>query len=205
MSNNHTIIKNSQGEVLRCTACKTWCVTFNECKLMQGFQQLITDYKKHKNIGIEYAPVFNGKKQYLTRYNDEFERIAFADMQQPYGYRFVTITCDPKKFTFNEISKPDLLYNYLFNVISELKYLFVTNPVIIMEYTKKGVPHFHMTYTCAEPAHSAGVLLRLRYYFASSMQNRYCIHDRIFNNGGKEYLQKYATHFYTLRNFVLNN
>jgi len=147
--------------------------------------QAIAKLKKHISASV---PDFKGSKKMLTKVNDNFEEQCFP--APSYNYRFITITFDPKKFSFNELTQPELLHNYVLNVLWELRTLFSHNIILIREFHVSGIPHYHLNYSCQTPLDHSSLILRLRYYFANSLKNRKCIHDRVFNEGGKQYMEK---------------
>lgn len=186
-----------------CPDCNHNCHSHNECLKMQDFNvivenaQAIAKLKKHISASV---PDFKGSKKMLVTPNNNFQS-RMLDWIKDYNYRFITITFDPKKFSFNELTQPDLLHNYVLNVLWELRTLFSHNIILIREFHVSGIPHYHLNYSCGTPLEHASLILRLRYYFASSLKNRKCIHDRVFNEGGKQYMAKSNKSFYEFKRF----
>lgn len=169
---------------------------------MQEFNIILENHKKimeiKKHIKIA-APLFKGNKKWFKQsFNDNFVEIDF-DKSTDYQYRFLTITFDPKKFTFNQLTNPQELINYGLNAIYELRYLFNKNPLIVVEYHKSGIPHFHMNYSVDGPLEHMTLILRLKYYFSKDLRTKHCIHDRIFNDFGIKYIKKSNSKYFTFK------
>lgn len=152
--------------------------------------KLIANMKKHiKNTVSE----FKGKKYWFQNNVDcYYETVAFTP-ETPIYSRFMTITFDPKKFSFNELSQPDMLMRYFKNALFEVRHLIVGKPVIVAEFMKSGVLHFHMNYQCDSLFDHQHFKMRMKFYFALNLRNEYCIHDRHFNDGGNIYIRKSNT------------
>lgn len=185
-----------------CKDCGHVCVSLSQCLKQQEFNILVDDAKALTKLRnhIKYAvPHFKGVKQWLIKEIDgayitkSFNELSASDFR----LRFLTITFDPRKFTFNELTQPIKLINYAKNALYDLKNLFREKPLIIIEYHKSGIPHIHVNYSCATPLEHATLILRLRYFFSESLKNRKCIHDRMFNLGGIIYMKKANETFYT--------
>lgn len=198
-----------------CPDCRNDCSSFPECQALQKFNQLvehersIQTLKKYIKKSVNY---FSGHKRWLTTNPSEhYDEILFTpephyeEIHLPAGrrwrYRFMTITFDPKKFSFNELTQPDKLDNYVKNVLLNVKELFDGNIILVREYHKSGVPHYHLNYTPLNPDALEHLILRMRYYFSSGLINKYCIHDRIFNEGGTIYMQKYAKTYFQFKQY----
>lgn len=172
---------------------------------MQDFQVIVENAKKmaqiKKHIKIT-APHFKGHQIYFTRdISGLFVERKF-DTSTNWQYRFMTVTFDPKKF-FNsktpKIVDPLALIKYFFNCIYDLRNLFKENPLIIIEYHKTGIPHFHINYTVNGPLELATLKLRMQYYFSKDLRNKRAIHDRLFNEGGHQYMQKSNVSYYQFK------
>lgn len=203
----HAIVSRGLASAMTCPDCKHNCISLNECIKKQEWNiiveqaQAVAKLKKH----IQAVPYFQGKKEWIRKdpefIQNHYHQIEFNSMT-PYQYRFMTITFDPKKFSFNELTQPDILLTYFFKALHSLKNLFKENPIIIVEYHKTGIPHIHMNYSTHGPLEHATLELRMRYYFSKTLRNKRCIHDRIFNDGGKQYITKSNTHYYTFKTFI---
>jgi hypothetical protein len=161
-------------------------------------ERSIQTLKKYIKKSVNY---FSGHKRWLTITPiDQYEERMFTPAGTPWRYRFMTITFDPKKFSFNELTQPHMLDNYVKNVLLNVKELFDGNIILVREYHKSGVPHYHLNYTPLNPDALVHLILRMRYYFSSTLQNRYCIHDRIFNDGGTIYMKKANDSYFQFKN-----
>jgi hypothetical protein len=182
-----------------CQDCGNVCFTHAECLKYQDFN-LLVDNAKHiaklrKHIKTT-VPHFKGLKKWLTS-NVDKEYIWLPLNIAPLGYRFMTLTFDPKKFSFNELTQPQLLINYVRNCLLDLSNLFKAPPVIIIEYHKSGIPHFHLNYECNGVLEHNTLLLRLRYYLSDSLRNKSSVHDRIANEYCKNYMKKSNEQYFT--------
>lgn len=157
---------------------------------------------------------FKGQSKWLTTdVASEYKSKLFlnnSDSPAPAGddvwkYRFITITFDPKKFSFNELSRPEWLHNYTLNALLELKVLFDGNIILVREYHQSGVPHYHLNYTPVTSDAIYHINLRLRYYFSATLQNKHCIHDRIFNAGGYKYITKASGKYWSFEKTSIPN
>lgn len=189
-----------------CKDCGHICDSLTNCLKYQDFNvivenaQAMAKLKKHISVS---APEFKGNNKWFSEeLKDKFVVQKF-DISTNYQYRFATITFDPKKFTLNQLTQPILLVRYALNAIYDLRYLFKDKPIIVIEYHKSGIPHIHMNYTVNGPMEHATLILRLAYYFAKDLRNKKCIHDRIFNEGGQQYIKKSNTEYYTFK--ILEN
>lgn len=177
-----------------CKDCNHVCDNLVTCLKYQDFNVLLDNHhamvKLQKFIKLS-VPEFRGKKQFLSEdISGKFEQNNAFHRFNGWRTRFMTITFDPKKFSINELSQPKVLHNYILNSLYELRHLFSKNIILVREYHKSGIPHYHMNYECADIHAHMCLLLRMRYYFAKTLQNRSAIHDRMFNEGGKAYLMK---------------
>ena len=170
---------------------------------MQDFNLIVEHAKSIANLKktIQRAtPHFKGIKSWLYKdVDDQFENVKFSDSTN-YQTRFLTITFDPQKFTFNELTQPLLLTNYLKNSLLDLKTLFKQSPICIIEYHKSGVLHAHINYECNDVLSHTTLLLRLKYYFSATLRNKHAIHDRHFNQGGIQYITKDNQTYFTIKN-----
>lgn len=188
-----------------CIECRTYCSSFTECKTMQAFNVIVDNAhamaQLRKNIkGI--IPNFRGKSSFFSDIpSGEFVENSLNSVVN-WNQRFLTITFDPRKFSTNELTQPIKLHNYVLNALWELRFVFCKNIILIREFHKSGIPHYHLNYSCATPLDHACLLLRLKYYFAKDLRNRNCIHDRYFNNGGIEYMKKANYNYWTYAEFL---
>ena len=158
--------------------------------------QAIAKLKKHIKVS---APHFKGNNKWFTQdLSGLFVKRQF-DNTIEWQHRFATITFDPKRFTENQLSQPLLLINYGLNAIYDLRNLFKHNPIIIIEYHKSGIPHFHINYSCDTLLEHATLMLRMKYYFAKDLRTKAAIHDRVFNEHGHDYMQKSNTAYYQFK------
>ena len=154
-----------------CKECFTICRSHAECLKMQEFQVIVENAKKmaqlKKHIKVS-APHFKGHKEWFTQdISGQFVERMF-DNSTKWQYRFMTVTFDPKRFTTEQLINPIGLIHYGFNAIYDLRYLFKENPLIIIEYHKTGIPHFHINYTVNGPLELATLKLRMQYYFSKA-------------------------------------
>lgn len=187
-----------------CPDCKHDCRNHPECLRYQDFNLVIEDahaIAKLKKTIKSACPTFKGKnKQWFDSIplfmEDKSKHIsydAYAKLNQDqYGYRFTTITFDPKKFSMTELINPTKLINYIGNALEDLKELY-TKCYLTYEVTKMGIVHAHINYTCDSVLTHTTFQLRLKYYFANDLRNRHAIHDRIFNDNGINYMTKSGT------------
>lgn len=152
--------------------------------------QKMAQLKKHIKIS---APQFKGITKWFTQDISGLFVERLFDTSTNWQYRFMTVTFDPKKFTLNQLTNPIELINYGLNAIYDLRYLFKQNPLIIIEYHKSGIPHFHINYEVNGVLELATLKLRMQYYFSKDLRNKRAIHDRVFNEGGHQYMQKSNT------------
>lgn len=185
-----------------CPDCHHICTNHAMCLKYQDFnvilenQKAIAQIKKYIKI---CAPHFKGNKEWMNLdFRQNFNIVPFDESVQ-YNYRFMTLTFDPKKFSFNELSQPEKLLNYVFNAIYSLKDLFSTNPIIVVEFHKSGIPHIHMNYSTSGPLQQYSLMLRLKYYLSKDLRNRHAVHDRIFNESGIGYIKKSNNSFYNIK------
>ena len=178
---------------MNCGDCKHECKSLNECHAYQNFNQIVLDAKAIAQIrkSIPKAtPDFKGCKAWLKDLDKfKWQMGTFAGATV-WKYRFMTVTFDPKKFSFKELADIGALTSYVLNAIHSLKDYFDGNVILVREYHKSGVPHFHLNYSCPDQFCQNHVLLRMKYYFQQHLNNKHCIHDRIFNEGGKQYISK---------------
>lgn len=155
----------------------------------------IARVRKH----IKYiVPSFTGKRTWLIQdVKDQYEFHTFD--KAIWQYRFMTVTFDPRKFSANELSQPYKLINYFQNAMLEMKNLLKGLPIIVMEFHKSGIPHFHINYSTEGVLELNSFILRMRYYFSKDLRTRATIHDRIFNDHGKDYIQKSNDAFFTYK------
>lgn len=169
---------------------------------MQDFQIIVEDAKRmaqlKKHIKLT-APHFKGKTWMFYQDTSGLFVERKFDTSTNWQYRFMTITCDQIKFTLYQLSQPKLIITYFFNCLYELRNLFKENPIVIIEYHKSGIPHFHINYSVNGPLELATLKLRFRYYFAKDLRNKAAVHDRIFNEGGPQYMQKSNTTYYQFK------
>jgi len=182
-----------------CRDCGHVCLTHVECLKYQDFN-LIVENAKHINKLRKHikssVPHFKGVKKWLTQDIDK-EYIWLPLHNAQLQYRFMTLTFDPRKFSFNELSQPKLLINYVKNCLYDLRNLFRQEPVIIIEYHKSGIPHFHLNYECVGVLEHNTLLLRLRYFLSENLRNKSSVHDRIANQYCKNYMMKSNDQYFT--------
>lgn len=190
-----------------CNECNNHCHSLEDCQQRQQFNIIlekhndIMELKKYIKIA---APHYKGNNKWFSyEIKDQFEERIF-DLNTEYRYRFLTVTFDPKKFTFNQLTNPPELINYGLNCFYELRYLFKNNPIIVIEYHKSGIPHFHINYDVEGPLEHATLLLRLRYYFSKDLRTKHSIHDRIFNDIGINYIKKSNSKYLTFKILIEN-
>ena len=185
-----------------CKECFTLCFSHDNCLKNQDFNLIVEQGKaiaKLKQNITSTVPHFKGIKKWLKKNVDEYySSFAFSEFKQQ--QRFLTITYDPRKFSFNELTQPVLLINYLKNVLLDLQNLFKEKPNIIIEYHKTGIPHCHINYTCNSVLEHATLILRLRYYFSESLRNKKCIHDRMANENCYNYMIKANAEYFSIKN-----
>lgn len=171
---------------------------------MQEFQIIVNDAKRMARIKKDIkqsAPHFKGNKEWFRKdISGKFVERQF-DNSIDWQYRFLTVTIDPRKFTLAQLANPKCLIKYFFNAINDLRYLFKDNPNIIIEYQKNSIPHFHINYTVNGQLELATLKLRMQYYFSKDLRNQYCVHDRIFNEGGHQYMQKSNKTYFQFSDF----
>lgn len=184
-----------------CKDCGHTCRNHADCLKLQDWNIVIDDarqYAKLRNQIKIRVPDYKGKNPELfsapkvdSFYNDGNRALTFQqyiDLPE-HGYRFTTITFDPKKFGFKTLCNPGKCVNFIVNVLEELKPLY-TKCYLIFELHKSGIVHAHINYTCQTTLDWATFQLRLKYYFANDLRNKHAIHDRIFNNIGLNYMVK---------------
>lgn len=188
-----------------CQDCGHICDSLAQCKKYQDFNIVVENYKQmvklRKHIQ-NICPHFRGKTSFFSDSISGKFAWNYLNSVQNWNTRFCTITFDPKKFSANELSQPIKLHNYVLNALFELKSLFSKNIILIREYHKTGIPHYHLNYQCGDVHAHAHLLIRLRYYFAKTLKNKRCIHDRYFNEGGKQYMSKSNDIYYCFRDYV---
>jgi len=175
-----------------CKDCHHICTSHTECLKLQEFNIIVDDARTIAKLkkNIKYAvPHFKGLKNWLREENHHYTATPFDSTTQ-YKHRFMTITFDPKKFSYNELTQPILLHNYVLNALWDLKDLFDGGILLVREYHKTGVPHYHLNYSCKTMLEHATLKLRMQYFFADSLRNRKCIQDRHFNEYGQMYIRK---------------
>lgn len=186
----------------KCDFCGIDCANFSECNKRHMFNMIIENAEAMARLKKSIkctTPTFKGKTQWFTQdISDRFIKMQFGPGTQ-WQYRFLTVTFDYRRFTLDQLTKPQELLNYFQNVIYDLRDLFSRNPIIILEYHKNGVPHFHLNYECEDPMKLTTLILRLRYYFQKDLRNNRPIHDRIFNEGGQTYMQKANTTYFQFK------
>lgn len=175
-----------------CSFCGTDCKSFSDCKKKEQFALIVENAQKmallKKHIKVS-APQFKGNTKWFTQPCNHFVERKF-DESTEWKYRFLTVTFDPKKFTLNQLTDVPALINYFHNAIYDLRYLFKDNPIIILEFHKSGIPHFHINYNVDGVLELNTLLLRLKYYFSKDLRTKHCIHDRLFNINGQSYMKK---------------
>lgn len=171
---------------------------------MQDFQIIVENAKKmaqlKKHIKVS-APQFKGHLKWFTQDISGLFVERLFDTSTNWQYRFMTVTFDPKKLTKLQQIDPIGLIRYAFNAIYSIRNLYKENPIIIIEYHKSGLPHFHINYTVNGPLELATLKLRMQYYFSNDLRNKRAIHDRIFNEGGHQYMQKSNISYYQFKLF----
>lgn len=183
----------------QCPDCRHDCSSHAECLRYQDFNIIVDDARaiaKLKKTIKSSTPEYKGKnKQWFSQVpmfmEDKAKHLshdAYTKLPaEQYGYRFTTITFDPKKFSLEELVSPQKLINFIGNVLEELK-PFYTKMYLTYELTRLGIVHAHINYTCDSVLAHATFQLRLKYYFAKDLRNRHAIHDRIFNSNGIDYM-----------------
>lgn len=183
-----------------CKDCGHTCKNHADCLKLQDWNIVIDDARQlarlRQHIKIN-TPDYKGKNKELmdpkdgTFFSDGNNSLLFTDyLQLPeHGYRFTTITFDPKKFGFEFMTNPKKQLNFIINVLELLKPLF-TKCYLIVELHKSKVLHAHINYSCPDLLTWATLQLRLKYYFAYDLRNKHAIHDRIFNQIGLNYMVK---------------
>jgi len=178
------------------------CINLTNCLKLQDFNTIVDNARQmallRKNIK-NCVPEFRGKSSFFSdipsgRFDEK--SIKNIDSLPTLRGRFMTITFDPKKFSPNELSQPSKLHNYILNILWELRFLFSKNIILVREFHKSGIPHYHMNYECKGVMEHATLILRMRYYCANNLNNRHCIHDRPANDGAKQYLTKSAQSYF---------
>lgn len=186
-----------------CPECLNDCNSLNQCLKFKDFNDVVAQAKKVaalKKFIKSTVPFFRGKQSWLVRDPSvlEYKKLKLSDLTaNDYNYRFMTLTFDPKKFSANELSDPRKLHCYMLNALLEVQYLFAKNIILIREYHKSGIPHYHLNYTPKDTDCLEHLKVRMRYYLCNNLYNKYGIHDRIFNNGGIEYLKKANDYYYS--------
>jgi len=193
----------------KCGDCKQECKNLNECHAYQNFNNMVLDAKKvaaiRKSIP-KAVPEFKGSKKW---FNDatvgaQYDTGVFNTTVE-WKYRFMTITFDPKKFSFKELAHFDKLHNYVLSALLEIREYFDGNIILVREFHKSGLPHYHLNYSCPDQFTQHHVLFRMKYYFQQHLNNKHCIHDRIFNEGGKQYIKKVNMTYIKYYEFENNN
>jgi len=179
---------------MSCGDCHHECKSLTECHKYQNFNQIVLDAKKIAAIRKSIPKAvkdFKGNKKWLTdnAISGAFENKTFTKDTE-YKYRFMTITFDPKKFSFKELANFNQLHNYVLNALHSIQDYFAGNILLVREFHKSGLPHYHLNYSCPDQFTQHHVLFRMKYYFQQHLNNKHCIHDRIFNEGGKQYIKK---------------
>jgi len=178
-----------------CPECNHECTSLNVCIKYREFNELVQQardivaLRKHIKICV---PHYQGKQTWLNYIPKcEYKELLLSDINpNNYNYRFMTLTFDPAKFSYNELTQPNKLHNYILNCLLDIKPLFSKNIILVREYHKSGVPHYHLNYSTHDNHTLIHLKLRLQYFLAKSLRNRHAVHDRIFNAGGVEYLKK---------------
>lgn len=184
-----------------CKDCGHICISLVDCLRLQEFNIIVEDARAINKLRAtikKAVPHFKGIKKWLIENIDEEYQTAPL-MGVTHQYRFLTITFDPRKFTFNELTQPDKLVRYAKNALFDLKNLFKQKPYIIVEYHKSGIPHLHINYECYGPLEHATLILRLKYYFSESLRNKRCIHDRMANETCINYMKKANSEYFTFK------
>lgn len=180
---------------MKCPECHHECKSLNECNNYQKFNLVVLDAKKIAQIRKSIPKAVTNFKGNSKWFNDEhgtggrFESVKFSSHTE-YKYRFMTITFDPKKFSFKELANFEKLHNYVLNALYELREYFDGNIILVREYHNSGLPHYHLNYSCHDQFLHHHIVFRMKYYFQAHLNNKHCIHDRIFNAGGQEYIKK---------------
>ena len=184
-----------------CPDCGHVCVSLTQCLKQQEFNIIVEDARalnKLRSHIKKAVPHFKGIKKWLIEsVDEEYQTLPWGDVV--HQYRFLTITFDPKKFTFNELTQPIKLITYAKNALRDLKNLFKKKPLIIIEYHKTGIPHLHINYECNSPLEHATLILRLKYFFSESLRNKKCIHDRMANETCINYMKKANDTYFTFK------
>lgn len=183
---------------MKCPDCNHECKSLVECNNYQKFNNVVLDAKQIARIrkSIPMATKdFKGVKGWLIQDPPLYEVCKFKNDTE-WKYRFMTITFDPKKFSFKELCDIHSLTRYTMHALYSIKDYFDGNIILIREYHNSGVPHFHLNYSVPDQFCHNHVLLRMKYYFQQHLNNKHCIHDRIFNEGGKQYMQKANLDYY---------
>lgn len=186
-----------------CKDCRHLCRNHAECLKYQDFNIVVDDARaiaKLKRTIKSSCPEYKGKQKewfnkvplFLEDKNKHLSSDQYKQLKE-YGYRFTTITFDPKKFSLNELIHPDKLINYIGNALEELK-PFYTKCFLTYELTKMGIVHAHINYSCDSVLTHTTLQLRLKYYFAKHLNNKHAIHDRVFNEYGVNYMIKSDIH-----------
>lgn len=188
-----------------CPDCHHLCTSHAECLKYQDFNIVVENAQaiaKLKKDIKSATPTFKGKnKQWFDKVplfmEDKSKHLSDNAYKQlpedQYGYRFATITFDPKKFSLNELCHPQKLVNYIGNALEDLQSLY-TKCYLTYEVTKLGIVHAHINYSCDSVLTQTTFLLRLKYYFSNHLNNKHAIHDRIFNINGINYMTKSDKH-----------
>lgn len=180
-----------------CSECFSICTGLADCLKLQEFNIIVENAKAIAKLKktIVATPTYRGSSQFFKIKNTSFGKRKFSE-DEPFYSRFLTITFDPKKFTFAQLTNTELMINYTLNALWSIRQLFKHNIKLVFEFHKSGLLHCHINYECEDVFNHMSLLLRLRYYFSKSLKNKHCIHDRIFNDGGKQYISKANEEYY---------
>ena len=138
-----------------CPDCKHLCRNHSECLKYQDWNLVIDDAQsiaKLKKTIKSATPTFKGKDKqwfdkvplFMENKSQHISYDSYAKLKQDeYGYRFTTITFDPKKFSLKELINPQALVNYIGNALEELR-PFYSKCYLTYELTKLGIVHAHI-------------------------------------------------------------
>jgi len=191
---------------MKCIDCNQDCSSHTECLAYQNFNNVVLDAKavaKLRKSIPKATPHFKGLKGWLKEYDHSQWMLANFKDDTDYKYRFMTITFDPKKFSFKELANAPYLHSYVMNALLSIKSYFDGNIILVREYHANGIPHYHMNYSASDQVNHNHILIRMKYYFQQHLNNRHCIHDRIFNDGGKKYITKTNKTYYRFNQIEL--
>lgn len=194
-----------------CKDCLTHCQSYNECLKMQEFNLIVENARavaKLKKHIVNTVPEFRGKTAWLKEngIQDKYIEVPITESKTLFNYltkdtdyaKFLTMTFDPKKFSFNELSQPILLDNYIKNCIWNLRYLFKgKNIILVREYHQSGIPHYHMIFVPTGLLEQSTIVLRMKYYLSKTLSNKRSVHIRHANEYATNYISKSNQTFWT--------